>query len=58
LARQERLRVEAEIVRDAALSASGLLNPRIGGPRVRPPQPDGVYAFTQVNKRWPTATDR
>ena len=58
LARQERLRVEAEIVRDAALSASGLLNPRIGGPSVRPPQPDGVYAFTQVNKRWPTATDR
>src|SRR5205085_3358543 len=32
LARQERLRVEAEIVRDAALSASGLLNARIGGP--------------------------
>ena len=32
LARQERLRVEAEIVRDAALSASGLLNRRIGGP--------------------------
>jgi hypothetical protein len=57
LARQERLRVEAEIVRDAALSASGLLNPRIGGPGVRPPQPDGVYAFTQVNKRWMTATD-
>jgi hypothetical protein len=57
LARQERLRVEAEIVRDAALSASGLLNTRIGGPGVRPPQPDGVYAFTQVNKRWMTATD-
>jgi hypothetical protein len=57
LARQERLRVEAEIVRDAALSASGLLNPRIGGPSVRPPQPDGVYAFTQVNKRWATASD-
>ncbi len=58
LARQERLRVEAEIVRDAALSASGLLNRRIGGPSVRPPQPDGVYAFTQVNKRWATATDQ
>jgi hypothetical protein len=58
LARQERLRVEAEIVRDAALSASGLLNRQIGGPSVRPPQPDGVYAFTQVNKRWATATDQ
>jgi len=57
LARQERLRVEAEVVRDAALSASGLLNPRIGGPSVRPPQPDGVYTFTQVNKRWATATN-
>jgi hypothetical protein len=56
LARQERFRVEAEIVRDAALSASGLLNPRIGGPSVRPPQPDGVYAFTQNKKNWMAAT--
>jgi hypothetical protein len=56
LARQERLRVEAEIVRDAALSASGLLNARIGGPSVRPPQPDGVYAFTQNRKNWMAAT--
>lgn len=56
LARQERFRVEAEIVRDAALSASGLLNPKIGGPSVRPPQPDGVYAFTQNRKNWTTAT--
>ncbi len=56
LARQERFRVEAEIVRDAALSASGLLNPRIGGPSVRPPQPDGVYAFTQNKKNWIAAT--
>jgi hypothetical protein len=55
LARQERLRVEAEIVRDAALSASGLLNPKIGGPSVRPPQPDGVYAFTQNKKNWVVA---
>lgn len=52
LARQERVRVEAEIVRDAALSASGLLNRTIGGPSVRPPQPEGVYSFTQNAKRW------
>lgn len=58
--RQERFRVEAEIVRDAALSASGLLNAKIGGPSVRPPQPDGVYAFTQSKKNWIAApgTDR
>ncbi|HQR33074.1 MAG TPA: PSD1 and planctomycete cytochrome C domain-containing protein, partial [Blastocatellia bacterium] len=52
LSRQERFRVEAEIVRDAALSASGLLNAKIGGPSVRPPQPEGVYAFTQNKKNW------
>jgi mono/diheme cytochrome c family protein len=53
--RQERFRVESEIVRDAALSASGLLNAKIGGPSVRPPQPDGVYAFTQNKKNWTAA---
>ncbi len=39
LARQNRLRVEAEIVRDLALSASGMLVPEIGGPGVFPSQP-------------------
>jgi hypothetical protein len=52
LARQERVRVEAEIVRDAALSASGLLDETIGGPSVHPPQPEGVYSFTQAKKAW------
>lgn len=52
LARQNRLRAEAEVIRDVALSASDLLNTKIGGPSVRPPQPDGVYAFTQQNKGW------
>lgn len=52
LARQSRIRVPSEIVRDVCLSASGLLNPRIGGPSVFPPQPDGVYRFTQVDKAW------
>ena len=52
LGRQNRLRFDAEIVRDAALSASGLLEKRVGGPSVRPPQPDGVYAFTQTKKGW------
>ena len=56
LTRQNRLRVEAEIVRDAALSASGLLHPKVGGPGVKPPQPEGVYAFTQNKKGWTAAT--
>ena len=42
LARQSRVRLNAELVRDAALSASGLLNDAIGGPSVKPPQPEGV----------------
>jgi hypothetical protein len=56
LARQNRVRVEGEIVRDAALGASGLLVDEIGGPSVRPPQPEGVYAFTQNKKKWDAAT--
>ena len=55
LGRQNRLRVDAEIVRDLALSASGKLSPKIGGPSVYPPQPAGVYAFTQKKKNWPTS---
>jgi hypothetical protein len=54
LGRQNRLRVDAEIVRDIGLSASGLLSRKIGGPSVRPPQPEGVYAFTQTRKKWTT----
>jgi hypothetical protein len=52
LARQNRMRLEAEVVRDVALSASGLLVPTIGGPGVFPPQPAGVYSLTQVPKNW------
>ena len=55
LARQERLRVEGEIVRDEALCASGLLDPALGGPSVRPPQPEGVFSFTQNKKTWETS---
>ncbi|MFL5342436.1 MAG: DUF1549 and DUF1553 domain-containing protein, partial [Gemmataceae bacterium] len=52
LARMPRLRLEAELVRDAALTASGRLNRKIGGPSVFPPQPDGVFKFTQVPRIW------
>ncbi len=42
-ARQSRYRLPAEFVRDTALSISGLLDPTIGGPSVRPYQPAGYY---------------
>ncbi len=56
LGRQSRVRVDAEIVRDMILSTSGALTPRIGGPGVHPPQPAGVYSFTQNKKDWPETT--
>jgi hypothetical protein len=52
LARQSRLRLDAEVIRDAALAASGLLSPKVGGPGVFPPQPDGVLALGQVKRPW------
>jgi hypothetical protein len=42
LARGPRVRLEAELVRDAALRASGLFAAKVGGPSVYPPQPPGV----------------
>ena len=56
LSRQTRFRVEAEIVRDLAVAASGLFEARVGGPGIHLPQPDGIYDFTQNKKDWPTAT--
>ena len=56
LARQNRLRLEGEIIRDAALSASGLLTEAVGGPSVFPPIPDGALAVTQVKQIWPVET--
>jgi hypothetical protein len=43
LARGPRFRLPAETIRDQALAASGLLSRRIGGPSVRPYQPDGLW---------------
>ena len=43
LARASRLRLAAEMIRDTALSVSGLLNPAIGGPSVFPYQPPGLW---------------
>ena len=43
LARQGRWRLDAEFVRDNALAVAGLLVPKIGGPSVKPYQPDGYW---------------
>ncbi len=60
LARAPRYRVEAESVRDIALAASGLLNRKIGGKSVMPPQPPGIwensFTFYDTKDRWLDAT--
>jgi hypothetical protein len=53
--RAARFRLEAELVRDQALAASGLLDRRIGGPSVHPPQPEGVWETAYGSPRWPAS---
>jgi hypothetical protein len=43
LSRGPRFRMDAELVRDLALSVSGLLVQQVGGPSVKPYQPDGLW---------------
>tara|TARA_R110002073_G_C9482545_1_gene580166 strand:+ start:205 stop:2592 length:2388 start_codon:yes stop_codon:yes gene_type:complete len=56
LGRQRRLRLDAEIIRDVSLRASGLLSPKLGGPPVHPPIPDGVMNQGQVRRSWNTSS--
>jgi hypothetical protein len=51
LARQNRFRLDAEMVRDNALAVSGLLVRKIGGKSVRPYQPAGYWAHLNFPKR-------
>jgi hypothetical protein len=54
LARGPRFRMDAEMVRDYALAASGILSRKIGGPSVKPYQPDGIWeavAMPESNTR-------
>lgn len=53
LARQNRFRLDAELIRDRVLVTSGLLAGPIGGPSVRPPQPAGISELTYADSaKW------
>ncbi len=53
IARQQRIRLSAELVRDAALEAGGILNDEIGGRSVRPPLPPGIAELGYANSvKW------
>jgi Protein of unknown function (DUF1549)/Protein of unknown function (DUF1553)/Planctomycete cytochrome C len=56
LAHGPQQRLTAEMVRDQALLASGLLNPAMGGPPVMPPQPAGIWASVYNDSKWTDAT--
>jgi hypothetical protein len=50
LSRGPRYRMDAEMVRDCALAASGLLRPEIGGPSVKPYQPINIWETVAMNE--------
>jgi hypothetical protein len=52
LARGPQQRLTAEMVRDQALVASGLLTNAIGGPPVMPPQPEGIWKTVYNDAKW------
>ncbi|MEP6754831.1 MAG: DUF1553 domain-containing protein, partial [Chthonomonadales bacterium] len=52
LARGPRFRMDAEVLRDSMLEASGLLNHKVGGPSVFPSQPDGVWSIPYNGDKW------
>lgn len=56
LARQNRLRLDAEILRDASLVVSGLFSEKVGGVSVYPPIPAGANNVTQVKREWPVSS--
>ena len=52
LTRGPRFRLDAEVVRDLALSAAGLLQQRVGGPSIFPPVPQNVLEFNYVRPNY------
>jgi hypothetical protein len=55
LARGPRTRLSAEMIRDQALTASGLLSRTIGGPSVMPLQPEGIWRVIYNDAKWVTS---
>ena len=56
LSRGSRFRLDAEVIRDAALKAAGVLSPKMGGPGVYPPQPASVTTEGTYGKvEWKTS---
>jgi hypothetical protein len=57
LSHMSRLRLPAELVRDQALSASGLIDLRVGGRSIKPPQPKGVAELSYAGSvKWEEST--
>ena len=58
LSRGPRYRLSAEMIRDNALSIAGILQPRIGGPSVKPYQPEGLWEDVTVERRGKYVADQ
>ena len=56
LSRGPRFRMDAEMVRDNALAAASMLSNKIGGPSVKPYQPDGVWDAVAMPRATPAST--
>jgi hypothetical protein len=56
LARGPRFRLEAELIRDQALAAAGLLSAKVGGPSVYPSQPAGIWSFAYNTEKYIPST--
>jgi mono/diheme cytochrome c family protein len=57
ISRGPRLRLDAELIRDNALAASGLLNAKIGGPSIKPYQPPNIWDITDHKYKQSTGED-